>query len=1002
MEVKERVESDVGDGSRELDLVIRPHGCVVRRDRLLHDLVVQGSKAGISLVCAPEGYGKTMLLTQYISEVRGDAERGVAQYVDASSFGPDTLLRELRRAEEELEPRMRPLLVLDDVPVLGSEAVTVIAGLFRELRGRGIEILVSCKPDNLALIESLGDSFKIGAQTLRIQPQEYARWTEAFAIASSLDVYDMTKGIPALVPLLRTATRRRSGTDLLGKGSAALYRTVLTDLRRMRSPLFRLACLMLFMGKGSMKEFEAARMRVRPAFYEQMAHDYPLFGIDCRAGTFSCLDGEGPACDGVRKEVAKRRPALALKAVQVLLESNRVDRAVYLAEMLLTTEQCLQVIEGAPTRFALSGNAPFVHAIAMRLTGEESLAVPVGVLLAVYLSSLSMGEYRMARTVAVELRRRAGELEGEVGADDWHASLAFSGLWGDCAGIGLPNISIALDRDAAPEPVVLLKEHMRAYGKLVGGDGDADMAACPYPGEGSPANKVDLPALLLECDRLLDAALHGDLASPAETDRRLQDMTETLASRRLLPFAARVRMTAATCRVLSGMPLADERAFADAGTVAIRESDFATQLFCIMGEGWQSIDMGQYVNAQFRAQQVIRLAEGGQSFLIGWAQLLEKVAFILNTSQIGIGDEAETIDLTQDVQTPVEAWLVALQLSAARYDAELAAWYSIHKQTMLDQRFRPLARLALTAVGHRGDAVRGLMPPAAAPCYLLGEEPQPDSGRTFDVAEEQRFPFSIGEVSINLFGGFVAFSNGHALGNDIWRRKRACALAARLTLALGTFVSRQIITQEMWPDLDFLHARENLYGVISSLRAAFGQMDSGPQYLLTQGEGLALNPELVSSDVARFDALARDVLLKRTGTSGRQTVELCLKMEELYTGSLYVPEQGDTTFFLRMRRAYTSKFVDCMLRGIDLAIELDDLHSASWLVEAALKQAPLREDVVRCAMRIYDLSGRRREVVELYNSHLHVLESQVHALPEEETRLLYESIINKSKFSVLL
>ena len=152
----------------------------------------------------------------------------------------------------------------------------------------------------------------------------------------------------------------------------------------------------------------------------------------------------------------------------------------------------------------------------------------------------------------------------------------------------------------------------------------------------------------------------------------------------------------------------------------------------------------------------------------------------------------------------------------------------------------------------------------------------------------------------------------------------------------------------------------------------------------------------------RFDLLAREVLLKRTGTSGRQIVETCLKMEELYTGLLFVPEQGDTTFFQRMRRAYVSKFTDCMMHGIDLAIEMDDLPSASWLVEAALKQAPLREDVVRCAMRIYDLSGRRREVVELYNSHLHVLESQLHALPEEETRLLYESIITKSKFSVLL
>ena len=1002
METKELVERDPHTDEAERGAIVRTTGCVVRRDRLLQELVVHGCEAGISFVCAPEGFGKTMLLTQYISEVRGNAARGVAQYVDASALGPDTLLQELYRAEEELEPRVRPLLALDDIPVLATEAVTVMAGMFRELRARGIEVIIACKPDNLALIDSLGDSFKIGAQALRIQPQEYARWTEAFAIAASLDVYDLTKGVPSLVPLLRTATRLHSGSDLLAKGSAALYRAVLTDLRRERSPLFRLACLMLLMGKGSTKEFETARMRVRPAFYERMAHDYPIFGLDCKTGTFSCLGGEGPACDSVRKEIARRRPALALKAVQILLGSNRVDRVVHLAEMLLSTEQCLEAIDGAPTRFALSGNAQFVHVTVMRLTGEESLAVPVRVLLAVYLSALSMGEYRMARTVAVEMRRRADELEEAVNAEDWEVSLAFSQLWAGCSGIELPNLPGASTQGATPESAVLLKAHLKAYRRLVGGDGDVDMEACPHPDGVARANRIDLPMLLLECDRLLDAALHGDLESPAETDQRLQDMVEDLATRRLLPFAMRVRMTAAMCRTLSGMPLTDERAFADAGTVAIRESDFATQLLCLMGEGWQSIDMGQFVNAQFRAQQVIRLAETGQSFLSGWARLLEKVAFILNTSQLSIGEEAETLDLTKAAQGPVDAWLVALHLSAARHDAELSAWYSIHKEIMLEPRFRPLARLALTAIGHRGDSVRSMMPTAVAAGYLLGAEPSPDPSKTFDVSDEPLLPFAVGEVNINLFGGFVVLSNGHTLAGDIWKRKRACILAARLALSLGTFVSRQTLTQEMWPDLDFPHARENLYGVISTLRTAFGQVESGPQYLLTQGEGLALNPEFVTSDVIRFDLLAREVLLKRTGTSGRQIVETCLKMEELYTGLLFVPEQGDTTFFQRMRRAYVSKFTDCMMHGIDLAIEMDDLPSASWLVEAALKQAPLREDVVRCAMRIYDLSGRRREVVELYNSHLHVLESQLHALPEEETRLLYESIITKSKFSVLL
>lgn len=260
----------------------------------------------------------------------------------------------------------------------------------------------------------------------------------------------------------------------------------------------------------------------------------------------------------------------------------------------------------------------------------------------------------------------------------------------------------------------------------------------------------------------------------------------------------------------------------------------------------------------------------------------------------------------------------------------------------------------------------------------------------------------LGRVTISLFGGFQAMRNGHTLTDALWRRKKACVIAARLALAGGNFVGRQVIMEEMWPDKDYKHARESMYSSLSSLRAAFGQHADGPQYVLTQGEGVALNMEYVVSDTACFDALARDVLLRRTGTSSREIIETCLKIEEIYKGPLYVPESGNTSYYLRVRRVYQMKFADCMVRGIEAALEMDDLPSASWLVEAALRQAPLREDVIRCAMRIYDKTGRRREIVELYNSHLHLLEQELGSIPEEETRMTYESIISRSGMQTMI
>lgn len=49
---------------------------MIRRERLLSDLKAQGEKAGITLIVAPSGFGKTTLLIQRVAEVRASLERG--------------------------------------------------------------------------------------------------------------------------------------------------------------------------------------------------------------------------------------------------------------------------------------------------------------------------------------------------------------------------------------------------------------------------------------------------------------------------------------------------------------------------------------------------------------------------------------------------------------------------------------------------------------------------------------------------------------------------------------------------------------------------------------------------------------------------------------------------------------------------------------------------------------------------------------------------------------
>lgn len=973
----------------------------VRRTRILREIGLHARDAVATLVTAPDGFGKTTLLAQRVSEVQSDAERGVARIVDAAGMDAERLYELLGDLEGRLEPRMRPLIAIDNLPTLRETAIRGFADRIRALHEKGFELMVACRPSNRAFVQHMGDAYKVGPQALLVRPKEFSDWATMLGISGELDVYELTQGVPGLVAMLSVVDGRQVGVEAFSESAASLYRAALQELRGERDALYRTACLLLLTGSGLLRDFERVGMRVRTQTWSRLAREYPIFGVDVEHGTYRCIARHGHAMEALRREVVRARPLFAARAIKVLMAVGNVDAAVGVTEMMERPEDALGVLAEYPSAFALSGNISFVRKM-MEVVGDvTSAAMPVGSILAIYLAAMASGELRVARALSAELRRRSREIEGQIDPGSWTEAEALVGLWPGCSGIGLPEVSPSYVKGRETAAARELRMHGRVCGELIGGSGELELDACVQGFDALVGDGVSVPKVLLACDRALIDAMCGDAGDVRSCDEKMREMVRRLLERRLTPIATHVRMVAATCRLLSGLPVTDERAFVDEGTLSVRMSDFPMQLFCLVGEGWQAMETGQCTNALFRARQVLKLAEEGQWVIVSWARMLECCAHVCSTSRMSLDEEANMLDLSGAAEHPVDAWTVALKLAAARRTSELGAWCSLNKDALFIRGFMAFAKQALALLGDKVAAMDRLLPRD----YLMGNglslvdgglEPAPQRVGMRDA------DMLLAQVNVSLFGGFQVERGGHVVTDAAWRRRKACVIAARLVLADGAFVSRRELGDEIWPDKDYLHAREAVYAGLTSLRSAFGQCAEGPQYVLAQGEGVAINTEYVVSDTMRFDALARDILLRRTGTTGRQLVDACLRLDEIYTGPLYVPNVGDTEYYAHQRHVYQTKFVDCMMRGIGAALEMDDLPVASWLVEAALRQSPLREDVIRAAMHIYDMSGRRREVVELYTGHVHVLERELHALPEKETRMAYEEILRKEGREVLL
>ena len=973
----------------------------VQRKRLLQDLMTRGRDAGIAVLYAPCGFGKTSLLLQCVEAVRADPERGYACFIEGEGAEVEELLVQLDAIVEEARGTTAPLIAIDDLPLFDADATQLFIECLRSLRGREFAIIIACLPSNKVLVNALGDSIKLNAQALRVQAKEYSDWVRTLSLSSTLDVYGLTQGVPRLVAALHALPAAPDdGKRLLESAIVDVVGAVIEDLVHAGSPLLQALCLMYLMGEGNTDDLRRAGIEVSAEEGARIRRELGVVELDPATGMFRCLGTETGARREIREVIVALFPELLFRALRIHMYAGRVDAAVALASCFLSDEAAYELLIHFPMKLVLAGHAAYVRRI-VDAQGplHERGKLELTAVLADYAAALLLGDYREMKVAYGILNARGDEIEREIAPEDWACARALAALWEGVSGARLSDIDCAVD--ATCESARMLESYRRVQESLLEGAGSStllqtDMQGC------STSNVLDIPWVLLLSLRLMEEASRSRFSACDERDVLLVQVADELKARKLKPLYLRFEATIALRKLFAGGFVDESGVFAEASNEALRCGDTGLQLFYMTLEGWQALLAGQTTNAAFRANQVRKLAPEGATLPRQWAALIASTAHIRECSRIRACEEAEALDLGAADVSPVEAWSGALLLSAARYDAELGAWFSLHKAQLFDDGIRLPARLALKAMGAKADPLRRLIPQERYTAYVLSAEEEIAACGVRLLERPVVLEPDTGHISFRLFGGFKVERNGHTLCDLAWKRKRCSVLAARLALAGDTFVGRKTITEEMWPRLSYARARENLYVTLSSLRRALGQHSDGPQYVVTQGDCLGFNADYADSDVGLFNELAREVLLARTDVPSAKVIEFALRAEQLYVGPIIVPEAGDLTYFTQVRDATQSRFFDCMIKGANLAIEEEDLPTARWLVEAALRQGSTREDVVRCALRVFELGGRRREAVDLYSAHFAHLEREVNKLPELETRMAYSEVVKDMKQRGLL
>lgn len=987
----------VNDLGNTDDLELMPLGSsyTVRRDRLMNELIAKGRKAGIVVLYAPDGFGKTSVLLQYAQEVKSDPTRGPVRIIEADRAIGREVFMQLEVVTEELKDKPHSLIAIDNVPNLSQSETEELIDRIRSLRAMGVGVFMSCRPSNRQLIHGLGDSIKVNAQMLKVHAYEYSAWASAFSISTSLDFYQLTQGVPELVSAMQSGLYGQGDVaQMLENEIVNIYGAALVDLASLENnALFSVACLMVLMGEGNISELEACGVRLSAIDQSYLVRDYPIFGVDPADRSFTCLGTEDNARLRLRKLVAEIRPELVVRAARILIKAGRCDTAMDLADAFLDRSAVLELAGQYGVDLALTGHGGDVCRAALGKTeadGRVSEPTP-GEALGIYLAAVSVSNTKLARYMASIIEHAGEQAICELDPVSWKVAHAFTAACYGDSGLGLPASHTALGSEASCAALDMLSAHIEIKHGLTERAKGGEILA------GLKTDKVydcelDIAGTFVRADRMLTELFDGSYAGTDERDDEMALTLEALEARDIRALAIWVRMVLSARRLFAGMPVTDEQAFNELDRFAVRVRDNQVQLFGLILEGWQSLAEGRPVNAKFRAVQVLRLAEESIGYIRDNALLLERAAYLRNTSMVSVREEAELLDLSRTQVGGAEAWMVAPHLASAGRDSDLAAWMSMNRPGILDPSYRLFARLAMHCLGEPAARIRKKLPVRELSRYSLRDDFEGEGERLFQAGDAEGVD-AIGHIEIRMFGAFRAERDGFPITDKMWRRKKAATLAERLALGMDALVDRETLAMELWPHAEFNSARNNLYSTISRLRSALGPTPDGKSCVLIQNECIGLNGDYVKTDVRLFDQISREVLGNRTGARGPHLIELCLKIEQLYAGPLYVPNGCNPTYFLRMRRIMESKYIDCMIRGANAALEENDLQSAVWLVESGLRQETAREDMVRCAMRVYGAAGRRRDIVELYSGHMHHLREQVNGVPEPETRRLYERLV---------
>jgi predicted ATPase/DNA-binding SARP family transcriptional activator/DNA-binding CsgD family transcriptional regulator len=244
-------------------------------------------------------------------------------------------------------------------------------------------------------------------------------------------------------------------------------------------------------------------------------------------------------------------------------------------------------------------------------------------------------------------------------------------------------------------------------------------------------------------------------------------------------------------------------------------------------------------------------------------------------------------------------------------------------------------------------------------------------------------------VRVWLLGGFRVSVGSRSIGEEEWRLRKAGSLVKLLALAPGHRLHREQAMELLWPGLDPQAAANNLHHALHVARRflepAAADTTAACRHLHLRHGWFALCPEgPVWVDVEAFEEAAATARHAREPAAYRAAIAL-------YAGEL-LPEERYEAWAEERRAQLRGAYLSLLVELARVYEERKEFGRAIETLSKVVAEEPTREEAQVGLMRMYALSGRRREALGQYERLREALLREFGAEPEAAAGRLQEEI----------